>query len=159
MAKFALVNNLIVTEIVEFDVEQYSNYAKTNDMVIDVTDIEPSPQVGWVLEGNALQFPSSETSVEKLEIALNAKKRQFGTNLSNIAIDRIGARNKILKKNGTQVTNLLIQLMSVKSLLETGALGTARYACIQLKVVYTEYEDIFNYVINEINVFESSSGL
>lgn len=157
MQKYALVNNGVVTDIVE--TEDYDLYIKTNHMVIDITDANPPPQIGWVLNGNQLEMPVGISNREKMEIDLNRKKREFGTNISNICVDKIGARNKILSKTGSQVTTLLIALMGVKALLETGALGTARYSCSQLKCVYTEYTDIFDYVINEINAFEQTTAL
>ena len=157
MQKYALVNNGVVTDIVE--TEDYDLYIKINHMVIDITDANPPPQIGWVLNGNQLDIPTGISNREKMEIDLNRRKREFGTNISNICIDTIGARNKILNKTGSQVTALLTALMGVKALLETGALGTARYSCSQLKYVYTEYTDIFDYVINEINAFEQTTAL
>lgn len=159
MRKYALINNLIVTGVIEIEEYDYCDYAKSNNLVIDITDLDPQPQVNWVLNGNKLEFPNGESNREKLEIELAEKKTDFGIKLSRIAIDRIGARNKILNKNGSQVSVLLNQLLPVKLLLETGALGTARYSCSQLKTVYIEYEDIFDYVINEVNVFEQTFGL
>lgn len=159
MKTYALVNKSVVSEIVEIEDDLFQHYAKNNDSIIDITDTEPKPQKGWVLNGNKLQFPIGDSDREKLEIDLNEKKRIFGRSLCNRAVDRVGARNKILDKNGTQVTAILTQLLGIKALLETGALGTARYSCVQLKAVYTEYADIFDLVIQEINVFESTFGL
>ncbi len=159
MRKYALVNNGVVTGIIDIDPEDYSLYIKNNNMIIDITDLLPQPQLNWVLIGNALEFPSGISDREKMEIELNDKKCKFGVKLSRDAVNRIGARNKILNKSGSQVIVLLTQLLGVKSLLETGALGTARSSCIQLKMVYTEYSDIFDHVISEINVFEANNGL
>lgn len=159
MRKYALVNNSIVNNIIDTEEDQYELYIKQNQQVIDITDTSPLPQIGWILQGNSLKFPDGTTDREKMEIELNEKKRKFGTNLCNISIDKIGARNKILNKNGAQVTSLLTQLIGIKALLETGALGTARYSCSQLKFIFTEYSDIFDYIINEINVFEATNGL
>ena len=131
MKKYALINNAVVTQIVEIDEQDFHTYSRDNNMVIDITDASPVPQVGWVLNGNQLEFPIGISDREKMEIQLNKNKREFGTSLSNISIDRIGARNKILMKTGPQVTELLTHLMGVKALLETGALGTARYSCTQ----------------------------
>jgi hypothetical protein len=115
--------------------------------------------VGWVLNGNKLQIPQNLSSREEFEIDLNSRKAEFGSKLSKSAVDRIGARNKILNKSGSQVISLLTQLLGVKSLLETGALGTARYSCMQLRSLYGEYADIFDEVISQINIFESNFGL
>lgn len=157
--KYALINDSIVTQVIEIDQNDYSQYIGSNHMMIDVTDLDPQPQVNWILNGNKLEFPDGNSNREKLEIDLAIKKTDFGIKLARTAIDRIGARNKILNKNGAQVAVLLTQLLSVKLLLETGALGTARYSSLQLKLLYTEYADIFDYVVNEINIFESMFGL
>lgn len=159
MKTYAILKNFVVINILVLDEESLQEEIKRNEMILEVTDLSPQPQIGWVLNGNRLEFPISDSDREKMEIELNKKKRLFGTELSNYAIDRIGARNKILNKNGTQVTALLTQLIGVKALLETGALGTARFSCVQLKAIFTEYADIFDYVVSEINVFESTFGL
>lgn len=159
MSKYALVNNAVITGIIDSEDFDYTAYSKVNHLVIDITDQTPVPQIGWVLDGNKLILPTGISDREKMEIDLNRRKREFGTNISNTCIDKIGARNKILNKSGSQVTALLTALLGVKALLETGALGTARYSCSQLKLVYTEYEDIFDYVINEVNAFEATTAL
>lgn len=159
MSKYALVNNAVVTNIIESEDFDYTEYSKLNHMVIDITNQTPAPQIGWVLDGNQLELPVGISDREKMEIDLNRRKREFGTVISNMCVDKIGARNKILNKSGSQVTALLTALLGVKALLETGALGTARYSCSQLKLVYTEYSDIFDYVINEVNTFELTTAL
>ncbi len=159
MRKCALVSNGVVTKIVDVEDSEMQDLARSSEMLIDITDEVPQPSVGYILNGNTLRIPQNLSSREEFEIDLNSRKSDFGIKLAKSAIDRIGARNKILNKNGTQVAALLTQLLSVKLLLETGALGTARYSCVQLKAVYTEYDDIFNMVIDEINSFEVSFGL
>lgn len=159
MQKYAILNNNTVTEVVELSDEDYCIYIQNNQMAIDITDMSPQPLVGYVLNGNKLEVPQGRGDREEYEYALAVKKTDFGIKLARVAVDRIGARNKILNKNGQQVTALLNILIGVKMLLETGALGTARYSCAQLKVVYTEYSDIFDNVIEQINSFEISNGL
>lgn len=159
MRKYALVNNSMITKIVEVEEDGFSELIRSNEMVIDITDDVPQPTIGWVLNGNKLEIPQNFSSREQFEIELNSRKAEFGSKLAKAAVDRIGARNKILNKNGSQVISLLTQLLGIKSLLETGALGTARYSCMQLKTTYTEYADIFDEVISQINNFESNFGL
>lgn len=159
MRKYALVNNSMVTKLAEIEEDGFPELIKSNDMVIDITDDSPQPTVGWVLNGNKLEIPQNLSSREQFEIELNSRKAEFGSKLAKSAVDRIGARNKILNKSGSQVISLLTQLLGVKSLLETGALGTARYSCMQLKTAYSEYADIFDEVISQINNFESNFGL
>ncbi len=159
MRKYAIINNNTVTEIVNIELEQYSEYSSVNQMVIDIEDVTPAPYVGYVLNGNTLQIPCGTGDREEYEYNLAVKKTDFGIKLSRVSIDQIGARNKVLEKTGTQVLTLLNSLIGIKLLLETGALGTARYSCTQLKLVYTEYSDIFDHVIEQINSFEISNGL
>lgn len=159
MRKYALVNNNVITKIAEIEEDGFAELIKSNDMVIDITEDNPQPAVGWVLNGNKLQIPQSLSSREEFEIELNSRKAEFGSKIAKFAVDRIGARNKILNKSGSQVISLLTQLLGIKSLLETGALGTARYSCLQLKTAYGEYADIFDEVIFQINTFESNFGL
>lgn len=156
--KYAIVVNNIVTEILTLQEEEVSMVAALNT-IIDIEDQLPQPALGWVMNGNKLEIPQGESSREQFEIELAERKTEFGIKLAKFAINRIGARNKILNKSGAQVTALLSQLVNVKLLLETGALGTARYMCSQLKVVYTEYVDIFDLVIYEIDTFETNFGL
>lgn len=157
--KYALVNNNVVSEVILIESDDVLNYSKTNQLVIDIEDLLPQPTFGWVLNGNKLEIPQGLTDREEFEYNLAIRKLEFGTNLVKDTIGKIAARNKILNKNSAQITALMNQLLPVKILLETGALGTARDACLQLKLVYTEYNDIFDHVINEVNRFELSYGL
>lgn len=159
MRKYAVINNNTVTEIIEIDEDQCAGYSTTNQMIVDIQDMSPMPLIGYVLNGNTLEIPQGRGDREAYEYALAVKKTDFGIKIARVAIDKIGARNKILNKSGAQVTALLTQLLNIKLLLETGALGTARYVCIALLSTYTEYEDIFNDVIDQINSFEISNGL
>lgn len=162
MRKYAALINNLVTEIVELDEneqEQYREKAKSCQLLIDITDETPQPVPGYVLNGNKLELPKGFSDREAFEEFLADKKTEFGIKLARTCVNKIGARNKILNKTGSQVTSILTTLMPIKALMETGALGTARYNCVLLKAVYTEYADIFDYVVNEINVFELSNTL
>lgn len=159
MQKYAILNNNTVTEVVELSDEDYCIYIQNNQMAIDITDMSPQPLVGYVLNGNKLEVPQGRGDREEYEYTLAVKKTDFGIKLARIAVDKIGARNKILNKTGEQVITLLNSLLGVKMMLETGALGTARNICSQLKNVYTEYADIFLNVIEQINSFEIDNGL
>lgn len=159
MRKYALLQNNVVVEVRQLEEQEVQMLGLNYSMIIDIEDELPQPSVGWKFEGNKLVPQSSGQTQEQYEIELASKKTSFGISLAREAIDKIGARNKILNKTGSQVTTLLNQLVGVKLLLETGALGTARYSCTQLKAVYTEYTDIFNIVIDSINEFEQKYGL
>lgn len=157
--KYALVNNLVITDIKNLTESEFLVEISRNNMVVDIEDVVPQPQLRWVLNGNRFEIPQGASSREQFEIALAEKKMDFGSSLAKFCVARVGARNKILNKDAQQVTNILNSLMPVKLLMETGALGTARLVCQNLLSVYTEYADIFQHVINEINSFENSHGL
>lgn len=159
MRKYALVNSGIVSQVLDLEEAQALAAGLTNNAVIDIEDQIPQPVVGWVLNGNILEKAQGNSSLEKYEQELALKKIDYGCNLSKIAIAKVAARNKILKKSSTQITTLLNQLIGVKMLLETGSLGTTREACTVLKSIYTEYTDIFEYVIDQINTFERDFNL
>lgn len=159
MRRYAIITNKVVSSIEALSEEEVESRSRNVEMIIDIEDMVPEPKIGWVINGNQLELPQNTSDREAFEIALNRKKSEFGEELAKNAVDRIGARNKILNKSGTQVMALLTALIGVKSLLETGALGTARSSCAQLKPVYTEYSDIFDIVIEEINNFENNFGL
>ncbi len=159
MRRYALINDGVVVDTVNLEIEELEQIIKDYNSVIDIEDHIPQPNIGWVLVGNKLELPNSISDREKMEVDLNDKKSVFGRKLARDAVNRVGARNKILNKNGAQVTALLNQLLGVKMLLETGALGTARYSCTLLKQVHTEYADIFDLVIDEVNYFEANFGL
>lgn len=159
--KYALVNNNVVTSTIDLDNEtdQVASYSRANQMVIDIHDQVPQPVAGWVLSGNKLEIPQGNSDREVYEEHLNDLKSDFGSKLAKKCTNKIGARNKILNKTGEQVIALLNTLLGIRFLLEGGALGTARNSCAQLKAVYTEYADIFQYVIDEINIFEQNNSL
>ena len=159
MRKYAVLKNLVVTEIVTLSEEEVRDFSKTVEQLIDVEEYSSNVVPGYILNGNKLEIPQNNSSREQFEIQLNDKKSRFGTDLARDAVNKIGARNKILNKNGAQVSALLNSLLSIKILLETGALGTARSICVQMASVYTEYADIFQHIVSEVNSFESSNGL
>lgn len=99
----------------------------------------------------------SET--ESREIDLATRKREYGTYISQELTDLLGARNKILGLTSQQITSMLSTLMPIKTLLETGGLGTARTYIIQLQSSFPQHADIFQDGVDDINEFEQMYGL
>jgi hypothetical protein len=52
--KVALINENRVSSILDIQDDQYSSLASLNELVIDISDISPLPNVGWMLVGNTL---------------------------------------------------------------------------------------------------------
>jgi hypothetical protein len=72
----------------------------------------------------------------------------------------MGARNLKLSEEGVvvDVASLASQLSSIKLLLETGALKTARGICTLQKPNFSNHSDIFQVVIDEITNFLNTNG-
>lgn len=155
--KYALLENNIVIEIRSIADSEVSEVAKLN-MLIDIEDQLPEPNIGWVLQGNKLVAIENETQ-EQFEIELASKKRIAGKAISDKCIDMIGARNKMLSKTTQQIVAVLTALSPIRALLETGALGTARSSIQQAGSGFPDYADIFDAAIAEINDFEAKYGL
>lgn len=158
MRKYALLNNNIVTEVLNLEENQVQQKSSECQLIIDIEDMLPQPEVGWFLQGNQL-VAFEPISQEKLEEALALKKMEKGIEISKLAIKRVGAKNKILNKTATQITSLLTTLSGIKALLETGSLGTARSNIMLVQAGYPEYSEIFQEVIDSINDFEAKYGL
>ncbi len=71
---YAIVNNNTVESILETD--DIVPYLKSNQLVIDITDIYPQPNIGWVLEGNQL---IGEDTVLTWKITRLAMRQRFQT--------------------------------------------------------------------------------
>jgi hypothetical protein len=50
----AIINNNLVESVQELNEEQYSQKSSQNQLLIDITGIYPSPQVGWSFNGSTL---------------------------------------------------------------------------------------------------------
>ena len=158
MRKYALLRENVVIAVELLTDEQCVEKSKEYQLVIDVQDMLVTPVAGYILSGNTL-IPTTQATQVEMEEDLAAKKCLEGSKISNTAIIRLGALNKIMNKTGTQVSQVLNNMLSVKMLLETGALGTARSIMSQLISVYPEYNEILTEAINKINDFESKYGL
>jgi hypothetical protein len=124
---------------------------------IEIEFLTQQEAADYVSTSTAKYYVLSEQ--EKIEIALAKKKREYGLYIANECVELLGARNKILALSGSQVTSMLQALMPVKSLLETGALGTARSYLVQFKTAFPNHADIFQDGIDDINNFEAEWGL
>ena len=93
-------------------------------------------------------------------LAQQTEQREYGMQLIPILIDKMGGRNLTLAQNGTTVNMIAIASdnSSVKLLIETGALKTARSVCAQLQMKYPAHADIYSEVIDNITTFLIQKG-
>ena len=157
---YALINNNVVTKVEVLSEEQVQEAARTNSLVIDIEDILPRPDVNWVLEGNTLVPNNTNISVEAAELYQQTTQRLFGVKLLPTAVDKVGARNLKLDREGTPVDIVALsgQMTSIKLLLEGGALKTARMVCLSIKPMFPNHSDILQETADEITNFLINQG-
>lgn len=150
--KHAFLKNNVVQLVDEIDEETYSTHAKEWDAIINIEGMSPEPVKGWILRGNSLIAVDPQEQQQLQQI--------FGVSLALELVNRMGTRNLTLASQGqsVNVAAVLASVGPVKSLLETGALKTAR-AVIQIALPsFPQYQDIFTHGISEINTFLASKG-
>ena len=70
----AVVNEWVVTQVVDVDDSQYSQYSRDSQVAIDITNALPPPQVGWIFTGNALvPGPNSVVSAKITKLAFRER--------------------------------------------------------------------------------------
>lgn len=160
MSLYALINNNIVSDISELNAEEFLEKIKHYQLIIDISDIYPQPQLGWCLDGNQLRPMIDDVTDDERDLIQQTNQREFGEKLVISITDLIGARNlKLHRENqAIDITALATQLLGVKILLEGGALKTVRSICAQLRVVFIYHTDIFDTVILELDNFLNNNG-
>lgn len=160
MRKYAILKDLVVNQLVNLSDEEVADMS-TRASLIDVEDMLPQPEVGWVLEGNKLIISSSSNlTPDECDARQQNTQRLFGEKLLKLAIDKLGARNLKLARENTpaDVAALAGQMASIKVLLEGGALKTVRSICNAIKGNFPLHSDILQFVIDEITNFLSENG-
>lgn len=154
MRTYAILKDLVVTEITTMDVDQCA-MCSLDSMVVDVEDQIPQVQIGWVLEGNKIKSNIVVSDPDEMDAVQQTSQRIYGQRLLPIAVDLVGARNLKLSREGTpaNVQALAVQMQTVKVLMESGALKTTRTVCESLKPGFPLHADILQYVIDDITAF------
>jgi hypothetical protein len=139
METYAFIRNGIVLLVDTINEEDYINHIREWDAIIKVDTSVMNPRPGWILFGN---------------------EQIFGNNLALELVNMVGTINLTLSSQGqiVDVATLLSNLMSVKMLLETGALKTARGLCAFYKPRFTVYSNVFQYAIDEITKYLQAKG-
>lgn len=153
--KHAFLINNVVVDSRAISEQEFAELVGQYDALIDIEDIIPEPQVGWVLQGNKLVLAQADMSVEEEEAYQQTAQRKFGEKLTPQLVDLVGKRNFKLSREGTpaNVGSLANSMASIKLLLETGALKTARTVCTSLKPGFPLHADILDFAIASITNF------
>lgn len=159
MRKHAIVNDSIVSEIVYLNEDETIERSRYS-LVIDIEDMVPSPEIGWILEGNKLMLSPSSYSLDEFDAIQQNSQRLFGEKLLKVAVDKIGARNLKLARENTpaDIAALASSMASLKLLLEGGALKTVIGLCNAVKNNFPNHTDILQSVIDEISNFLNENG-
>jgi len=157
---YATINDNIVTNIISLTEEEYFEIAKQNQLIIDIEDIFPRPQIGWLLEGNSLLPNQPIVDADEADAIRQTTQRLYGEKILPELVDLMGQRNLKLIREGSSVNiaSLASQMASIKLLLETGAITTARSICLALKPSYPSHADILDKASEDIANFLSTHG-
>lgn len=130
--KYAALANNSVVAILTLDDVDVAEESRKHQLLVDVEDMSPQPQIGWNLVGNKLA-PTSALPLEQIIQAKIKRAREFGAKLTGEATDRIGAKNVLGGKTEAQVLEIAALLQPIKQLLEGGALNTAKTQLLAVK--------------------------
>lgn len=152
MEKYAFIRNGVVLLVEEIASEEYQNHAAHWDSIVNVSNLATEPKVGWIVFGNVILpvDPGEQQRVQQI----------YGANLALELVNMVGTINLTMASQGetVNVASLLNSLMSVKMLLETGALKTARSLCVYYKPAYPAYSNVFDRGITSVTEFLISKG-
>lgn len=152
MRKYAFLKNNIVMLIDMIEPDDYSIHIKNWDAIIDIEGLSPEPAVGWIMLGNLLLPTSPDVQQREQQI--------FGSALAIEMVNKMGSRNLSFAAQGqvVNVAGLLTALGAIKSLMETGALKTARSTMQYYHPSFPAYSDIIQEGIDKITQFLISKG-
>ena len=156
MALHACIEDNKVHSLVDIiNEEHYRSLIVGFSNIIDISNIIPQPQVGWLLVGTEL----TPVDLTPDQIQANLEKNvtgpavSFGISLKRDVTAKIGAKNLMLNKTIAEISQLVPVLNGIGALLDSGALHTAKDVINANKVNFPEYTAEFDYVINSINSF------
>lgn len=70
----AIVNDFVVTQVITIDDSQYGDYAQNAQAAIQIDDLIPQPDVGWIFNGSTLSpGPNSVVSMKITKLALRER--------------------------------------------------------------------------------------
>ena len=156
MALHACMNgDVIVSKVDIISEDQYQLLATSYSTLIDISQLTPEPQIGWVNVNGVLSDPvvTPEQIQANLEKNITGPAIEFGIKLKKELTAKIGAKNLMLGKTMTEISSLVSSLVSIGFILEGGALYTAKDAMEQAKAGYPDYTTEFDYGIAKINEF------
>lgn len=128
MRKYAILDNNIVTEILDLEDEGYIHKASYHQMLIDIQDLVIPPQVGWILSGNKLTpAPGSELT---LKLMIEARIKYFQDSAPALLRD-LYSTNTLLGLTTAQSDQMFDDFFDILVRIREGAWPTAIYRLSQ----------------------------
>ena len=95
MRKYALLENNLVNNIITVSQEEIALISQTK-MVVDIEDMLPQPEIGWVLSGNKLVHSEYVNNTD-FDLFQQTSQRKFGEKILIEAVDKIDPQKRIIK--------------------------------------------------------------
>ena len=93
MRKYAIIDNNIITEVLDLEDEGVTREQLYHSLVIDIQDLNPIPEVGWELHGNTLIRPNSDLTLEQFPQGLQGYYdfhwRRMGMTANPLPVEKI----------------------------------------------------------------------
>jgi hypothetical protein len=141
MRKYAILDNNIVTEILDLTDEGYIHEASYHQMLIDIQDLVIPPQLGWELVGNKLMPPANQ--VTTLKIMIEAKIKFFQDSAPALLRD-LYSTNTLLGLTTAQSDQMFDDYFDVLVRIREGAWPTALYRLSQKQPSGFVTQDMLN---------------
>jgi hypothetical protein len=128
MRKYAILDNNIVTEILDLDDAGYVHEASYHQMLVDIQDLVIPPQIGWELSGNKL-VPAANQAVS-LKLMIEARIKYFQDSAPALLRD-LYSTNTLLGLTTAQSDQMFDDFFDVLVRIREGAWPTAIYRLSQ----------------------------
>lgn len=124
MRKYAILDNNIVTEILDLEDEECIHKSSSHQMLVDVQDLIIPPQIGWMLSGNTLIPPPNQ--VVDLKELVKARIKFYQDSAGEL-LRELYATNTLLGLTVTQSDQMFEDYSDVLMRIREGAWPTAVY--------------------------------
>lgn len=153
MSLHACIKDGKVSQLIEISSEEQVYELSVNySTVVDVSEMSPQPQIGWVIDGININPPAPLSTDLKMKTIMDMRFK-FGNDLADAMVKKMSIRNIALINSGQTLNiNTVIQTFStIENAIRKCAIPTAKSALTSILPLYPEYNEEFTYALNEIN--------
>ena len=124
MRTYAIVNDNTVTAVSTLTENQVMEQAVENQLILDIEDLLIRPQIGWVLQGNALALAPGQ--VVSLKEMIKARVKHYQESAPEL-LRNLYAENTLLGITAQQSDQMFDDYQDVLIRIREGAWPTALY--------------------------------